>query len=572
MSVPGAIDMGSFADGKVRFVGLRIDRNSPMANISLTEFPSLFKDTRPLISAIIRGDRVIVPRGGDKILPKDLVYFITETEKLNEIIEQFGKKIKPLNSVLIIGGGRIGLRLARLLEKESINIKIVDSDLERCEELAKKTEKAVILHGDASEKNLFLEENVSEIDVVVSLTNHDETNILVSLLAKEMGAHNTITKISKINYLPLMKTIGLDKVVSPRLSAATSILRGIRKGKVLSAISVFGEGAEFIEAVALKTSGITKKPLSKIAFPKGSILVCIIREDEIIIPSGESVVEPEDRIIIFTKTEDIQKLEKLLTVKLEFFYMRWHYISKIIGVLLIFLSFAMVLPLVFSFHYNDGAIIAIIESIAITLIAGFCFVFLGRKSDIDFLSQREGIAIVALGWTAVGLFGAFPFFLDGTFSSFTDAFFESVSGFTTTGSSVMTDIEATSMSILMWRSFIQWLGGMGIIVLTLAILPFLGVGEIMLATRHETRFASSLSVTASKISASLIPASKRTLGLLPEAIITCTSRSSERRLAATGSLSITTTFLFSEESLLAILYPTSPAPTMIIFKKMLLLN
>ncbi|MCD4741908.1 MAG: Trk system potassium transporter TrkA [Desulfobacteraceae bacterium] len=319
MSVPGAIDMGSFADGKVRFVGLRIDRNSPMANISLTEFPSLFKDTRPLISAIIRGDRVIVPRGGDKILPKDLVYFITETEKLNEIIEQFGKKIKPLNSVLIIGGGRIGLRLARLLEKESINIKIVDSDLERCEELAKKTEKAVILHGDASEKNLFLEENVSEIDVVVSLTNHDETNILVSLLAKEMGAHNTITKISKINYLPLMKTIGLDKVVSPRLSAATSILRGIRKGKVLSAISVFGEGAEFIEAVALKTSGITKKPLSKIAFPKGSILVCIIREDEIIIPSGESVVEPEDRIIIFTKTEDIQKLEKLLTVKLEFF-------------------------------------------------------------------------------------------------------------------------------------------------------------------------------------------------------------------------------------------------------------
>ncbi|MCD4741909.1 MAG: TrkH family potassium uptake protein [Desulfobacteraceae bacterium] len=160
--------------------------------------------------------------------------------------------------------------------------------------------------------------------------------------------------------------------------------------------------------------------------------------------------------------------------------MRWHYISKIIGVLLIFLSFAMVLPLVFSFHYNDGAIIAIIESIAITLIAGFCFVFLGRKSDIDFLSQREGIAIVALGWTAVGLFGAFPFFLDGTFSSFTDAFFESVSGFTTTGSSVMTDIEATSLSILMWRSFIQWLGGMGIIVLTLAILPFLGVGGMQL--------------------------------------------------------------------------------------------
>ncbi len=319
MSVPGAIDIGSFADDKVKFVGLRIDEKSPVANVSLTDFPSRFGSSRPLISAIIRDEQVIVPSGDDKVLPKDLVYFISEAEKLDATIEQFGKKIKPLNSVLIVGGGRIGLRLAKILEKESVNVKIVDSDFERCEELAKKTEKTTILHGDASEKNLFLEENVSDVDVVVSLTDNDETNILVSLLAKEMGAQNTITKISKINYLPLMKTIGLDKVVSPRLSAATSILRDIRKGKVLSAISVFGEGAEFIEAVALETSGITKKPLRKIAFPKGSILVCIIRNDDIIIPSGESIVEPDDRVILFTKKEDIQKLEKLLTVKLAFF-------------------------------------------------------------------------------------------------------------------------------------------------------------------------------------------------------------------------------------------------------------
>ena len=160
--------------------------------------------------------------------------------------------------------------------------------------------------------------------------------------------------------------------------------------------------------------------------------------------------------------------------------MRWQYISKTIGVLLIFLCFTMTLPLVLSFHYNDGQFIPIVESIIITLLSGFCFVFFGRKSKIDFLSQREGIAIVALGWTAVGLFGALPFFIGGTFPSFTDALFESISGFTTTGSSVMTNIEATSLSILMWRSFIQWLGGMGIIVLTLAILPFLGVGGMQL--------------------------------------------------------------------------------------------
>ncbi len=160
--------------------------------------------------------------------------------------------------------------------------------------------------------------------------------------------------------------------------------------------------------------------------------------------------------------------------------MRWLYISKTIGVLLIFLCFTMALPLILSFHYNDGQLVPIIQSIVITLLSGFCLVFFGRKSSIDFLSQREGIAIVALGWTAVALFGSLPFYLGHTFASFTDAMFESVSGFTTTGSSVMTNIEATSLSILMWRSFIQWLGGMGIIVLTLAILPFLGVGGMQL--------------------------------------------------------------------------------------------
>jgi len=160
--------------------------------------------------------------------------------------------------------------------------------------------------------------------------------------------------------------------------------------------------------------------------------------------------------------------------------MRWLYISKIIGVLLIFLCFAMTLPLVLSFHYHDGQLVPIIKSMVITLMSGFLLVFLGRKTNIDFLTQREGIAIVALGWTLVGFYGAFPFYLSNTFASFTDAFFESVSGFTTTGSSVMTNIEAASLSILMWRSFIQWLGGMGIIVLTLAILPFLGVGGMQL--------------------------------------------------------------------------------------------
>ncbi|MCK4768526.1 MAG: NAD-binding protein, partial [Desulfobacula sp.] len=170
-----------------------------------------------------------------------------------------------------------------------------------------------------SDQKLFLEENIGQSDVVVSVTDDDETNILVSLLAKNLGVHDTITRIGKSSYFPLLATIGVEKVVSPRLSAVSSILRNIRKGKVLSDISIFGERGEFIEAIALETSDITNKPLKKLSFPKGAILVCIIRNGQIMIPTGDSVVKPEDRIIMFAVKHAVKKLEKLLTVKLDFF-------------------------------------------------------------------------------------------------------------------------------------------------------------------------------------------------------------------------------------------------------------
>jgi trk/ktr system potassium uptake protein len=161
--------------------------------------------------------------------------------------------------------------------------------------------------------------------------------------------------------------------------------------------------------------------------------------------------------------------------------MRWPFISRIIGILLVFMGMAMTVPLAFSFYFKDMASGSLTKSIVITMGAALALIFLSRKYDEDaYINQKEGMTVVALGWTAIGLFGALPFYFAPEFTNFTDAFFESVSGFTTTGSSVMTQIEGTAPSLLFWRSFIQWLGGMGIIVLSLAILPFLGVGGIQL--------------------------------------------------------------------------------------------
>ncbi|MBU0462544.1 MAG: Trk system potassium transporter TrkA, partial [Proteobacteria bacterium] len=319
MDVPGAVDVGDFVDGKVKYVGIRLDSHSPMAGMKLIDFPSRFGEGRPLIAAIIRNNEVIVPRGSNTVEPGDLIYFVSETGKLEKMLALFGKKTLPVQRALIIGGGRIGERLAKRLEKDSIKTKIIESDIDRCHYLSEQLDKTIILHGDGSDQKLFLEENISQTDVLVSVTNNDETNILVSLLAKNLGIENTITRISKSNYFPLLSTIGIKKVVSPRLSAVSSILKEVRKGKVLSDISILGERGEFIEAIALETSDITDKPLKKISFPKGAILVCIIRDSQIMIPAGESIVKPGDRIIMFAVKQAVKKLEKLLTVKLDFF-------------------------------------------------------------------------------------------------------------------------------------------------------------------------------------------------------------------------------------------------------------
>ncbi|UCE53574.1 MAG: TrkH family potassium uptake protein, partial [Desulfobacterales bacterium] len=160
--------------------------------------------------------------------------------------------------------------------------------------------------------------------------------------------------------------------------------------------------------------------------------------------------------------------------------MRWRFILNIIGILTFFFGLTMVFPLIVGLYYQDQSVIPILKSMGTTVLVGFSLYLIFRKEKAEVISQREGMAIVAVGWSAVGLFGALPFYLaDGSFT-FVDAVFESVSGFTTTGASILTNIEAVSKGLLFWRSFIQWLGGMGIIVLSVAILPFLGVGGMQL--------------------------------------------------------------------------------------------
>lgn len=319
MNMPGVVDVGEFADGRIKFIAILLDKDARLAGTRLSELSSISEKQRPLIVAVIREEKLIIPGGNDRLLAGDLVYFICEEEKLLDTLTVFDKHAEPVERVLIIGGGKIGIRLARFLDEKPVYTKIIEKNPDRCAKLAERLNKVVVLHGDGSDQELLKEENIQDIDVVVTLTGDEEINILASLLAKQMGARKTITKISKFSYFPLMSTIGIEQVISPRLSAINTILQHIRRGKVLSSISIKGEQAEFMEAVALETSDIVGKPLKDISFPKGALVAGIIRKKNFIIPTGDSIVNPNDMIIIFARKQAIPKVEKILAVKLEYF-------------------------------------------------------------------------------------------------------------------------------------------------------------------------------------------------------------------------------------------------------------
>lgn len=318
LRIPGAVDVSDFADGMLKFVGLYMDSGSRLAGMRLKDIPEKIGQ-KILVAAVVRDEELIVPGGDAALAAGDLVYFISEEKGLASIIKAFDKHTRPVKRTLIVGGGRIGTRLAWSLEQTGMQIKIIERSASRCSQLAAEMKKAIVIHGDGSDQRLLVEENIREMDAVVTLTNDEETNILVSLLAKRMGAGKTITKLNKFSYFPLMPAIGIEQVVSPRLSAINTILQHIRKGKVLSVRTLTDEQAEVLEAEALETSDIVGKPLRQTSFPKGSLVIGIIHNGQVIVPSGESVISPGDRVIIFAKRQVISRIEKILTVKLEFF-------------------------------------------------------------------------------------------------------------------------------------------------------------------------------------------------------------------------------------------------------------
>ncbi len=321
LQVPGAFEMIPLVDDKVRLLGVRCEESCPLVQTPLKQLTQLFPDLNIVIVGLMRDNKPSVPSGDDQMLPGDEVYFVVETSHLPRAMAAFGHEESEARRLLIFGGGNIGLFLAQQIENEFpwVKAKVIESDKDRAEAISGELDRTIVLNGDVLDHDVLEEANIGATETVVAVTNDDETNILASLLAKRMGTQRVITLINKGTYEPLVASLGIDVVVSPRHITVSTILQHVRRGRIHSVHTIREGFGELIEAEALETSSLVNKPLREVKLPAGVMLGAIVRGDEIIKPRGDAVIQVKDRVVLFAAADAIRKVEKLFSVQLEYF-------------------------------------------------------------------------------------------------------------------------------------------------------------------------------------------------------------------------------------------------------------
>jgi trk system potassium uptake protein TrkA len=321
LEIPGAFDAIPLSDGRITLIGLRCDENCPVADTPLRQLSELFPDLAMSVVALRRGERDIVPTGEDRMLVGDEVYFVADTRHLKRALAAFGHEEPEARRVIIVGGGNIGTFLAEGLERESpeVEIKLIEINRQRAERVAKSLSRTMVIHGDALDPEILAEANVKSAGTVIAVSNEDEVNILVSLLAERHGCKRSIALINKAVYSPLIGQLGIDAVVSPRAITVSTILQHVRRGRIRSVHSVGDGFGEIIEVDALPTSALIGHPLREAKLPPGVLIGAVLRGDTMIVPRGDTVIKPGDRVVMFAIAESVPKVEKMFSVKLEFF-------------------------------------------------------------------------------------------------------------------------------------------------------------------------------------------------------------------------------------------------------------
>jgi trk system potassium uptake protein len=298
---PGALQVLDFADGKVQLVGVRALKGGPLVGQRLRELPEHLPKAEARVVAIYRAGRSVAPEGDTVIESGDEVFFLAARADIKKVMSELRKQDDPVKKVVIAGGGNIGLRLARALEKSS-QVKLIERDLKRARRASEILENAIVLNGDAADEELLIEENIDSADVFAALTNSEEANILSAMLAKRLGAHKVMALINKPSYADLIESGSIDIAISPQTITIGSLLAHVRRGDVVRVHSLRRGAAEALEAVVhgdQHSSRVVGRRVEEIILPEGTSIGAIVRDEEVLMAHHDTVVQADDHAILF---------------------------------------------------------------------------------------------------------------------------------------------------------------------------------------------------------------------------------------------------------------------------------
>ncbi|MCE8508059.1 Trk system potassium transporter TrkA [Ruegeria pomeroyi] len=321
LSAPSAFDTETFMDGQAQLVGLSVDEESPVINTPLRQLTDLFSTLRAIVVGIRREGTLFAPEPGDQIFAGDECYVFCHVDDVNRTMEVFGKTQKKQDRVVIVGGGNVGLEVARALEehKTRIHAKVIERDRRNAERAAEALERTIVLHGDGLDAGLLAEAGIARADAMLAVTDDDRTNMLAAVRAKAEGCRLAIALINDPTLVALMPPLGIDAYINPRATTVSSILRHIRHGRVRQVYSIGDAEAEVIEAEVLSTSPMAGQRLRDIDFPEGVLVGAVRKQGKVVRPTGELRIEEGDVIAIFAMADDVPEVERLMQVSIDFF-------------------------------------------------------------------------------------------------------------------------------------------------------------------------------------------------------------------------------------------------------------
>jgi len=315
LPVPGAVDLVPFFAGRLLVVGFIIRRDSEFAGLLLSHLNLLFPSSAVLVVAIRRGGEWRVPHGDDELRPGDLVYFALDPEELDNVLVLLKLDRGEERRVMIAGATRIGVELARRLEKAEVPVTLVESQRTVAEAAAAELGRTLVVHGSPTDRRLLQEEGAERVQGFVACTDDHEENVVACLVARRLGAAHTFAMVDNPALATLIGELGIDAVISPRLLSVSLALQFARKGLVRAVAALMDDVVELIEVEAAEGSRLTSSTLAELGLPRGVLIAAVEREDRIVVPSGSDRIHAGERVLFVTRTDTAGRLDPFLDVR-----------------------------------------------------------------------------------------------------------------------------------------------------------------------------------------------------------------------------------------------------------------